>query len=187
MGCKPTKTKNNVVDLNSNNQRDVELSTVTATVSNTTASSVMQDRIEEEEEHLPGMVSPDIKAESPLTDSGRSSSSLNLSDSQKEPMAFEVPREGDASLIKRHPPLRFRKLEDAQVEISQEMINFKQAEAERRRSALMSERVKSARATSARASSSRMRSSTKPNLQASGDSGIETHMEENYHDDNEVM
>ena len=49
-------------------------------------------------------------------------------------MAFEVPGTEDASLIKRHPPLRFRKLEEQQVEINQEMINLKQAEAEKRRS-----------------------------------------------------
>ena len=44
--------------------------------------------------------------------------------------------EGDASLIKKHPPMRFRRLEDQQVEISQEIINSKQAEAEKRRTAV---------------------------------------------------
>ena len=53
-----------------------------------------------------------------------------------KPLAFEVPGPEDASLIKRHPPLRFRKLEEQQVEINQEMINLKQAEAEKRRSAV---------------------------------------------------
>ena len=53
-----------------------------------------------------------------------------------KPIAFEVPGAEDASLIKRHPPLRFRKLEEQQVEINQEMINLKQAEAEKRRSSV---------------------------------------------------
>ena len=51
-----------------------------------------------------------------------------------KPLAFEIPGAEDASLIKRHPPLRFRKLEEQQVEMNHEMINLKQAEAEKRRS-----------------------------------------------------
>ena len=68
-----------------------------------------------------------------------SSSIISNGESRVEsakPMAFEVPGTEDASLIKRHPPLRFRKLEEQQVEINQEMINLKQAEAEKRRSAV---------------------------------------------------
>ena len=53
-----------------------------------------------------------------------------------KPLAFEIPGAEDASLIKRHPPLRFRKLEEQQVEMNHEMINLKQAEAEKRRSAV---------------------------------------------------
>ena len=39
-------------------------------------------------------------------------------------------------MIRKHPPMRFRRLEDQQVEISQETINNKQAEAEKRRTAV---------------------------------------------------
>ena len=53
-----------------------------------------------------------------------------------KPLAFEIPGAEDASLIKRYPPLTFRKLEEQQVEMNHEMINLKQAEAEKRRSAV---------------------------------------------------
>ena len=59
---------------------------------------------------------------------------------REKALAFTVPgdedQDRDPSLIRKHPPLRFRKLEDQQVEISQERINIKQAEAEKRRSAV---------------------------------------------------
>ena len=59
---------------------------------------------------------------------------------REKALAFTVPGDEDGdrdpSLIRKHPPLRFRKLEDQQVEISQERINIKQAEAEKRRSAV---------------------------------------------------
>ena len=65
---------------------------------------------------------------------------------REKALAFTVPgdedQDKDPSLIRKHPPLRFRKLEDQQVEISQERINIKQAEAERRRSAVSGIRQK---------------------------------------------
>ena len=105
------------------------------------------------------------------TSSSSSSSSSSASGKVREKsLAFTVPGdEGDASLIRKHPPLRFRRLEDQQVEISQEIINNKQAEAEKRRTAvsvssqtflranillrlpqIIQERAKSARSSSAR-------------------------------------
>merc|ERR1711962_485045 len=89
--------------------------------------------------------------------------------------AFEVPATNSESLVKRHPPLRFRKLEDQQVELSQEMINLKQAEAEKRRSAFMTQRAKSARASSA----ARMRSTPSATGIYAGpmESAIESHIE----------
>ena len=102
------------------------------------------------------------------TSSSSSSSSSSSGKVREKCLAFTVPGDdGDPSLIKRHPPLRFRRLEDQQVEISQEMINVKQAEAEKRRTAvrfllaimtrslnsdcqIIQERAKSARSSSAR-------------------------------------
>ena len=86
---------------------------------------------------LPGTVLDDTRSEtdsSPINDSSTSSSATK----REKALAFTVPGddEQDPSLIKKHPPLRFRKLEDQQVEISQEKINMKQAEAEKRRSAV---------------------------------------------------
>ena len=81
---------------------------------------------------LPGSV-PDSSS----TDGSLVSATATHSSAGREPVAFTVgDTEPDASLIRRHPPLRFRRLEDQQVEISQEKINMKQADAERRRSAV---------------------------------------------------
>ena len=82
---------------------------------------------------LPGSV-PDSSS----TDGSLVSTTATHSSAGREPVAFTVggDTEPDASLIRRHPPLRFRRLEDQQVEISQEKINMKQADAERRRSAV---------------------------------------------------
>jgi len=99
-------------------------------------------------------------------------------------LAFEVPGEPQESLVRRHPPLRFRKLEDQQVELSQEMINLKQAEAEKRRSAFMTQRAKSARASSA----ARMRSTPSAGRVYTGpiESAIEGHVE-SYSEETHVI
>ena len=91
---------------------------------------------------LPGTVNGnDSTTEEDRSDSSQSKTSSSSSASGKvreKSLAFTVPgEEGDASLIRKHPPLRFRRLEDQQVEISQETINNKQAEAEKRRTAVM--------------------------------------------------
>merc|ERR1719495_723834 len=101
------------------------------------------------ETELPGTVESEDAAEenrdseSPINSKASSSSSSREGSrvESAKPLAFEVPGVEDASLIKRHPPLRFRKLEEQQVEINQEMINLKQAEAEKRRSAIIQERA----------------------------------------------
>ena len=127
---------------------------------------------------LPGTVNGnDSTTEENRSDSSQSKTSSSSSSSssasgkvREKSLAFTVPGdEGDASLIRKHPPLRFRRLEDQQVEISQEIINNKQAEAEKRRTAvrvssqtflranillrlpqIIQERAKSARSSSAR-------------------------------------
>ena len=97
------------------------------------------------ETELPGTViesdTNDIVEESDSIEEESKNSSMISSNGgsrveSAKPLAFEVAGAEDASLIKRHPPLRFRKLEEQQVEINQEMINLKQAEAEKRRSAV---------------------------------------------------
>ena len=71
-----------------------------------------------------------------VSDESKASSNGGSRVKSAKPLAFEVEGSEDASLIKRHPPLRFRRLEDQQVEINQEMINIKQEEAEKRRTAV---------------------------------------------------
>ena len=85
---------------------------------------------------LPGAVNDAVPDDSDSDAIG--SSAASSAGKREKALAFTVPgdEERDPSLIRRHPPLRFRKLEDQQVEISQEMINMKQAEAEKRRSAV---------------------------------------------------
>ena len=60
-----------------------------------------------------------------------------LSTGRREPLAFEVAAEDPKpeSLIKRHPPKKFQKLEEQQSEanITQELLEEKQAIAEKRR------------------------------------------------------
>ena len=88
---------------------------------------------------LPGTVitDQDIRSDSSHSKTSTSSSSSSSGKVREKSLAFTVPGDdGDPSLIKKHPPLRFRRLEDQQVEISQEMINEKQAEAEKRRTAV---------------------------------------------------
>ena len=85
---------------------------------------------------LPGAVNDAVPDDSDSDAIG--SSAASSAGKREKALAFTVPgdEERDPSLIRRHPPLRFRKLEDQQVEISQEKINMKQAEAEKRRSAV---------------------------------------------------
>ena len=95
------------------------------------------------ETELPGTVTDNAtNDEGEESDSAESKASSQITSNggsrveSAKPLAFEVPGDTDSSLIKKHPPLRFRKLEEQQVEINQEMINLKQAEAEKRRSAV---------------------------------------------------
>ena len=54
--------------------------------------------------------------------------------------AFNISVAVEPGLIKKHPPLRLRKLgEDNQIHVNQEMINHKQALAEKRRSQVWKE------------------------------------------------
>lgn len=66
--------------------------------------------------------------------------------------------QGGESLIKRHPPRKFQKLEDQQQEtvLTQQKLEEKQAIAEKRRQEILTQRVQSAKQRSAR-SAGRMR------------------------------
>ncbi|CAL8103346.1 unnamed protein product [Orchesella dallaii] len=74
--------------------------------------------------------------------------------SRHTPVAFEVPAEEDASLIKKHPPRRLRQLEERPTEatsVTQEALEEKVALANERRNQVLHQRVASARTKSARA------------------------------------
>ncbi|XP_037072639.1 uncharacterized protein LOC119093738 [Pollicipes pollicipes] len=58
-------------------------------------------------------------------------------------IAFEIPLEAGESLIQRHPPKRFQRLEDNQLTL--EIFEGKHANAAERRSKLLNQRVQSAR------------------------------------------
>lgn len=142
---------------------------------------------------LPGAVVEDEISDRDSPDAGSLSSSpsppqtaaaARQNGTKEKHLAFEVPGEPKESLVRRHPPLRFRKLEDQQVELSQEMINLKQAEAEKRRSAFMTQRAKSARASSA----ARMRSTPSAGRVYTGpiESAIEGHVE-SYSEETHVI
>ncbi|KAK8382500.1 hypothetical protein O3P69_015414 [Scylla paramamosain] len=67
-------------------------------------------------------------------------------------VAFEVgPPDASDSLIRRHPPRKFQRLEDQQQAntITQEQLEEKQATAERRRQEILTQRVQSAKHRSA--------------------------------------
>ncbi|CAG2055606.1 unnamed protein product [Timema podura] len=88
-------------------------------------------------------------ADDSLSDSVRlSSSSPSLAPRRPvaQPMAFEVPVT-EESLIRKHPPKRFQKLEDQQMTtpLSKEMLDERQAEARSRRIQILSQRVQSAK------------------------------------------
>ncbi|XP_042243275.1 uncharacterized protein LOC121880195 isoform X3 [Homarus americanus] len=78
-------------------------------------------------------------------------------------VAFEVgPADSSESIIRRHPPRKFQKLEELQQEsssLTQEKLEEKQATAERRRQEILTQRVQSAKHRSAR-SSGRLTSQT---------------------------
>ncbi|XP_069164461.1 uncharacterized protein [Procambarus clarkii] len=110
---------------------------------------------------------PQTPVEDPLPQSGNlppySPSLTQKADGR--PVAFEVaPVDPSESIIRRHPPRKFQKLEEQQQQqqqqgsaLTQEMLEEKQAEAERRRQELLSQRVQSAKHRTAR-SAGRMRS-----------------------------
>jgi len=167
MGCGGSKdfvVNANVTDNNNQGKTDVV--------------TTKQRKTEETLNHtdLPGAVTG--TEDDNRSDSSQSKTSTSSSSSGKvreKCLAFTVPGdEGDPSLIKRHPPMRFRRLEDQQVEISQEMINVKQAEAEKRRTAIIQERAKSARSSSARMKSL---PAVKGQYQNRVESAIESHPE----------
>ncbi|PSN40917.1 hypothetical protein C0J52_12443 [Blattella germanica] len=66
-----------------------------------------------------------------------------------QPLAFEVPV-AEESIIRKHPPKRFQRLEDQQTTLSHELLDEKQEEAKQRRIMLLSQRVQSAKRTSRR-------------------------------------
>ncbi|KAK7073376.1 hypothetical protein SK128_016706 [Halocaridina rubra] len=76
-------------------------------------------------------------------------------------VAFEVapPEEQSDSLIKKHPPRKFQKLEDQQqnTSLTQEILEEKQAIAEKRRQEILSQRVQSAKTRTARSAGGRLR------------------------------
>lgn len=65
------------------------------------------------------------------------------------PLAFEVPvHENGESIIKKHPPKRFRRLEEQQQdpsELSHQLIDERQSEAEARRREILDQRIRSAK------------------------------------------
>nr|CAD7259314.1 unnamed protein product [Timema shepardi] len=96
--------------------------------------------------HTPSLQSP---ADDSPSDSVRlSSSSPSLAPRRPvaQPMAFEVPVK-EESLIRKHPPKRFQKLEDQQMTtpLSKEMLDERQAEARSRRIQILTQRVQSAK------------------------------------------
>ncbi|KAF2361107.1 Protein of unknown function DUF4619, partial [Trinorchestia longiramus] len=89
-------------------------------------------------------------------------SSPRNSSGRSKNLAFEVPaldNGGGDSLIKRHPPKKFQKLEEqlSDANITQELLEEKQAIAEKRRKEILSQRVKSAKTTSAKSVQARAR------------------------------
>ncbi|XP_018025530.1 uncharacterized protein LOC108681067 isoform X2 [Hyalella azteca] len=98
---------------------------------------------------------------------------------RSKPLAFEVAAvgEGGESLIKRHPPKKFQKLEEQQssdTNITQELLEEKQAIAERRRKQILSQRVKSAKNTSARSEQARARVAESKEVDQNDDGPIES-------------
>ncbi|CAG0894053.1 unnamed protein product [Darwinula stevensoni] len=72
-------------------------------------------------------------------------------------IAFEVPV--SESIIKKHPPRRLQKLEDQQIAtLNHQTIEEKQAEADRRRQRILSQRVQSAKRRSTQTARSGSRS-----------------------------
>lgn len=81
----------------------------------------------------------------------RSSSSNDNNNTKtllRQPLAFEVPvNDEEKSIIKKHPPMRFQRLEEQQLpqpEVTLEMLQKRQAEAEIRRRRILLMRVQSA-------------------------------------------
>ncbi|XP_015610310.1 uncharacterized protein CCDC198 [Cephus cinctus] len=63
------------------------------------------------------------------------------------PLAFEVPIRDGESLVRKHPPMRFQRLEEQQLpqpEITLQLLQKRQAEAEERRRRILDLRVQSA-------------------------------------------
>lgn len=63
------------------------------------------------------------------------------------PLAFEVPIFDEDSLIRKHPPRRFRRFGDSddEQELTHDVLDEKQREAEKRRREILSQRVMSAK------------------------------------------
>lgn len=97
---------------------------------------------------------------------------------RRENLAFEVPVvPGGESLIKRHPPKKFQKLEEQQPDsanITPEQLEEKQAIAERRRKEILSQRIKSAKTTSSRSAQGRARAAENKEVDQEGDTAIES-------------
>uniref|UniRef100_A0A0K8TDA1 Uncharacterized protein n=1 Tax=Lygus hesperus TaxID=30085 RepID=A0A0K8TDA1_LYGHE len=73
--------------------------------------------------------------------------SITISARTSQGLAFEVPiEEGEANVIKKHPPKRLQRLEDQQMpSLTHSLLNEKQAEAEQRRQQILSQRIQSAK------------------------------------------
>ncbi|KAJ9582482.1 hypothetical protein L9F63_003175, partial [Diploptera punctata] len=91
---------------------------------------------------------PPIECDDPPAEQLREDSvnSAKYSGPRAQPLAFEVPV-SEESIIRKHPPKRFQRLEDQQVTLSHELLDEKQEEAKQRRFQILSQRVQSAKRT----------------------------------------
>ncbi|XKL61629.1 hypothetical protein PGB90_001462 [Kerria lacca] len=88
---------------------------------------------------------PPTNGKSPLRMTNGDGSNEDL----PSPVAFVVPlNDTDESLVKKHPPKRFQRLEEQQISppvITHKMLQDKLAEAEQRRLQILNERIESAK------------------------------------------
>ncbi|XP_051167175.1 uncharacterized protein CCDC198-like [Leptopilina boulardi] len=106
------------------------------------STDVVKNTIYKQEEVLSSENSIPNSRSSPLHDNNNTKSAL------RQPLAFEVPiNDEEKSIIKRHPPIRFQRLEEQQLpqpEVTLELLQKRQAEAEIRRRRILLTRVQSA-------------------------------------------
>jgi len=100
-----------------------------------------------------GASNPSVVESDPKLDGTRMTSTAQGSRTIQAPVSFMVPaEENDAnsdetsnSIIKAHPPKRFKRLEDEMLMLTQEELQRRHNEAEQRRNAILELRVRSAR------------------------------------------